>query len=156
MKRIFALFLAFVALGFSVVSAQKTIVTVEKLWSITEPTGGAARQGFGMDGALYYHESGKGVYKVAGATATPELIVDATVSGIGAHAVAKDDAGNIVIFGSASFPTSNSSENFIYIQKKGETTGSKINSPVLEGFDRTDFIAAAGDVFSALCWVEFN
>ena len=149
MKRIFALFLAFVAVGASMVSAQKTIVTVEKLWSITEPGGGAARQGFGMDGALYYHQNGKGVYKVAGATATPELIVDAAVSGIGAHAVAKDDAGNIVIFGSASFPTSNSSENFIYIQKKGETTGTKINSPVLEGFNRTDFIAASGDVFSA-------
>ena len=150
MKKLFSFISVFAlaaTLGFSTASAQKTVLSVEKLWSITEPGGGAARQGFGMDSALYYHQSGKGVYKVAGATATPELIVDATAAGIGAHAVAKDDAGNIVIFGSASFPTSATSENFIYVQKKGETTGTKINSPALEGFNRTDFIAAAGDVF---------
>ena len=152
MKKLFS-FISVVVLaailGVSSVSAQKTTLAVEKLWSITEPGGGAARQGFGMDGALYYQQNGKGVYKVTAADATPELVVDATVTGIGAHSVAKDDAGNIVIFGSASFPTSATSELFIYVQKKGEATGAQVTCPALEGFNRTDFIAAAGDVFSA-------
>ena len=152
MKKLFSFISVFALaaiLGVSSVSAQKTTLAIEKLWSITEPAGGAARQGFGMDGALYYHQSGKGVYKVASATATPELIIDATVTGIGAHSVAKDDAGNLVVFGSASFPTSATSELFIYVQKKGEATGAQVTCPALEGFNRTDFIAAAGDVFSA-------
>ena len=152
MKKLFSFISVFAlaaVLGVSSVSAQKTVVTMEKLWSITEPGGGAARQGFGMDGALYYHQSGKGVYKVASATATPELIIDATVTGIVSHSVAKDDAGNIVVFGSTGFPTGATSELFIYVQKKGEATGAQVTCPALEGFNRTDFIAAAGDVFSA-------
>ena len=152
MKKLFSFISVFVLatiLGVSSVSAQKTTLTVEKLWSITEPGGNAARQGFGMDGALYYHQSGKGVYKVTAADATPELVVDAAVSGIVAHSVAKDDAGNIVVFGAAGFPTGAASELFIYVQKKGEATGAQIACPALEGFNRTDFIAAAGDVFSA-------
>ena len=152
MKKLFSFIsvFAFAAiLGVSTVSAQKTTLTVEKLWSITEPGGGAARQGFGMDSALYYHQQGVGVYKVTGADATPELVISKEATGIAAHAVAKDDAGNIVIFGSASFPTGATSELFIYVQKKGETAGVQIASPALEGFNRTDFIAAAGDVFSA-------
>ena len=152
MKKLFSFISVFALaaiLGVSSVSAQKTTLAIEKLWSITEPGGGAARQGFGMDGALYYHQSGKGVYKVASATATPELIIDATVTGIVSHSVAKDDAGNIVVFGSTGFPTGASSELFIYVQKKGEATGAQVTCPALEGFNRTDFIAAAGDVFSA-------
>ena len=152
MKKLFSFISVFALaaiLGVSSVSAQKTTLAIEKLWSITEPGGGAARQGFGMDGALYYHQSSKGVYKVASATATPELIIDATVTGIVSHSVAKDDAGNIVVFGSTGFPTGASSELFIYVQKKGEATGAQVTCPALEGFNRTDFIAAAGDVFSA-------
>ena len=152
MKKLFSFISVFVLatiLGVSSVSAQKTTLTIEKLWSITEPGGGAARQGFGMDGALYYHQNGKGVYKVTAADATPELVVDAAVTGIGAHSVAKDDAGNIVVFGAAGFPTGAASELFIYVQKKGEATGAQVACPALEGFNRTDFIAAAGDVFSA-------
>lgn len=152
MKKLFSFISVFALaaiLGVSSVSAQKTTLAIEKLWSITEPGGGAARQGFGMDGALYYHQSGKGVYKVASATATPELIIDATVTGIVSHSVAKDDAGNIVVFGSTGFPTGATSELFIYVQKKGEATGAQVACPALEGFNRTDFIAAAGDVFSA-------
>ena len=151
MKKRFSLFsvIALVAiLGISPVSAQKTTLTVEKLWSITEPGSGAARQGFGMDGALYYHQQGVGVYRVTGADASPELVISKESSGIGAHAVAKDDAGNIVLFGSAIFPTSDTTKNFIYVQKKGETAGVQIASPTLEGFNRTDFIFASGDVFS--------
>lgn len=152
MKKLFSFISVFALaaiLGVSSVSAQKTTLAIEKLWSITEPGGGAARQGFGMDGALYYHQSGKGVYKVASATATPELIIDATVTGIVSHSVAKDDAGNIVVFGSTGFPTGATSELFIYVQKKGEATGAQVTCPALEGFNRLDFIAAAGDVFSA-------
>lgn len=152
MKKLFSFISVFALvaiLGVSSVSAQKTTLTVEKLWSITEPGGNAARQGFGMDGALYYHQQGAGVYKVTAADATPELVISKEVTGIGAHSVAKDDAGNIVVFGSASFPTKADSELFIYVQKKGEATGAQVTCPALEGFNRTDFIAAAGDVFSA-------
>ena len=151
MKKLFSFISVFALaaiLGVSSVSA-KTTLTVEKLWSITEPGGGAARQGFGMDGALYYHKSGEGVYKVTAADAAPELVISKEVTGIVAHSVAKDDAGNIVVFGSTGFPTGASSELFIYVQKKGETTGAQVTCPALEGFNRTDFIAAAGDVFSA-------
>ena len=152
MKKLFSFISVFALaaiLGFSTVSAQTTTLTVEKLWSITEPTGGAARQGFGMDGALYYHKNGEGVYKVTAADAAPELVISKEATGIGAHSVAKDDAGNIVVFGSAGFPTGATSELFIYVQKKGEATGAQVTCPALEGFNRTDFIAAAGDVFSA-------
>ena len=152
MKKIFSFISVFALaaiLGVSSVSAQKTTLTVEKLWSITEPGGNAARQGFGMDGALYYHQQGAGVYKVTAADATPELVISKEATGIGSHSVAKDDAGNIVVFGSASFPTAATSELFIYVQKKGEATGAQVACPALEGFNRTDFIAAAGDVFSA-------
>ena len=152
MKKLFSFISVFALaaiLGVSSVSAQKTTLTVEKLWSITEPGGGVARQGFGMDGALYYHKNGEGVYKVTAADAAPELVISKEATGIGAHSVAKDDAGNIVVFGSAGFPTGASSELFIYVQKKGEATGAQVTCPALEGFDRTDFIAAAGDVFSA-------
>ena len=152
MKKIFSFISVFALaaiLGVSSVSAQKTTLTVEKLWSITEPGGNAARQGFGMDGALYYHQQGAGVYKVTAADATPELVISKEATGIGSHSVAKDDAGNIVVFGSASFPTGPTSELFIYVQKKGEATGAKVTCPTLEGFSRADFISAAGDVFSA-------
>ena len=152
MKKLFSFISVFAlaaTLGFSTVSAQKTVISVEKLWSITEPGGNAARQGFGMDGALYYHQQGAGVYKVTAADATPELVISKEATGIGSHSVAKDDAGNIVVFGSASFPTAAASELFIYVQKKGEATGAQVACPALEGFNRTDFIAAAGDVFSA-------
>ena len=152
MKKLFSLVLVFALaaiLGVSTVLAQKTTLTIEKLWSITAPSANAARQGFGMDGALYYHKNGEGVYRVTAADSTPELVISKDASGIGAHSLAKDGAGNIVLFGSTSFPTSASSENFIYVQKKGETTGAQIACPTLEGFNRTDFIAATGDVFSA-------
>ncbi len=152
MKKLFSFISVFALaaiLGISTVSAQKTTLSVEKLWSITEPAGGAARQGFGMDGALYYHQQGAGVYKVTAADATPELVISKEATGIDSHSVAKDDAGNIVVFGSASFPTAAASELFIYVQKKGEATGAQVACPTLEGFNRTDFIAAAGDVFSA-------
>ena len=151
MKKLHSLFSVFAIaaiLGISTLSAQKTVLTVEKLWSISEPSAGTARQGFGMDGALYYHKQGDGVYKVNGKDAVPELVISKTTSGIAAHAVAKDDAGNIIIFGSAKFPTDAVSENFIYVQKKGDTIGAQITCPTLEGFDRTDFIAASGNVFS--------
>ena len=152
MKKLFSFISVFVLatiLGVSSVSAQKTTLTVEKLWSITEPGGGAARQGFGMDGALYYHKNGEGVYKVTAADAAPELVISKEATGIGSHSVAKDDAGNLVVFGSAGFPSGATSELFIYVQKKGEATGAQVACPTLEGFNRTDFIAAAGDVFSA-------
>ena len=152
MKKLFSFISVFALaaiLGVSSVSAQKTTLAIEKLWSITEPAGGAARQGFGMDGALYYHKNGEGVYKVTAADAAPELVISKEVTGIGSHSVAKDDAGNIVVFGSAGFPSSATSELFIYVQKKGEATGAQVTCPALEGFNRTDFIAAAGDVFSA-------
>ena len=150
MKKLFSFISVFAlaaTLGISTVSAQKTSLTIERLWSITEPGGGAARQGFGMDGALYYHKQGAGVYKVTAADAAPELVISKEVTGIGSHSVAKDDAGNLVVFGSASFPSGATSELFIYVQKKGETTGAQVTCPALEGFNRTDFIAAAGDVF---------
>ena len=116
MKKLFSFISVFVLatiLGVSSVSAQKTTLTVEKLWSITEPGGGAARQGFGMDGALYYHKNGEGVYKVTAADAAPELVISKEATGIGSHSVAKDDAGNLVVFGSAGFPSSATSELFI-------------------------------------------
>ena len=152
MKKLFSFISVFALaaiLGVSSVSAQKTTLAIEKLWSITEPGGGAARQGFGMDGALYYHKSGEGVYKVTAADAAPELVISKEATGIVSHSVAKDDAGNIVVFGSTGFPTGATSELFIYVQKKGEATGAQVTCPALEGFNRTDFIAAAGDVFSA-------
>ena len=152
MKKLFSFISVFALaaiLGVSSVSAQKTTLAIEKLWSITEPAGGAARQGFGMDGALYYHKNGEGVYKVTAADAAPELVISKEVTGIGSHSVAKDDAGNLVVFGSAGFPSGATSELFIYVQKKGETTGAQVTCPALEGFNRTDFIAAGGDVFSA-------
>ena len=151
MKKLFSFISVFALaaiLGISTVSAQKTTLTIEKLWSITAPGVNTARQGFGMDGALYYHKSGEGVYKVATADATPELVISKEASGIGSHSVAKDDAGNIVVFGSESFPSGATTPFFIYVQKKGEATGVKVSCPTLEGINRTDFIAAAGDVFS--------
>ena len=153
MKKIFSFISVFALaaiLGVSSVSAQKTTLSVEKLWSITEPAGGAARQGFGMDGALYYHQQGAGVYKVTAADATPELVISKEATGIGAHAVAKDDAGNIVIFGSTGFPAQTPTGNMVYVQKKGETTGTKLDCPELTGVsNRMEFVAASGNVFSA-------
>ena len=153
MKKLFSFISVFVLatiLGVSTVSAQKTTLTVEKLWSITKPDAGAARQGFGMDSALYYHQQGVGVYKVTGADATPELVISKEATGIGAHAVAKDDAGNIVIFGSTSFPAQAPTGNMVYVQKKGETTGTKLDCPELTGVsNRMEFMAASGNVFSA-------
>lgn len=102
-----------------------------------------------MDSALYYHKHGDGVYKVNSATATPELILSAAKSGISNPAVAKDDVGNIVVFGAAEFPTSASQDNFFYVLPKGDTTGLKSASPTLEGFSRADFIAADGNLVSA-------
>ncbi|MBO5405580.1 MAG: InlB B-repeat-containing protein [Paludibacteraceae bacterium] len=153
MKKLFSFISVFALaaiLGISTVSAQKTTLSVEKLWSITEPAGGAARQGFGMDGALYYHQQGAGVYKVTAADATPELVISKEATGIGAHAVAKDDAGNIVIFGSTGFPAQTPTGNMVYVQKKGETTGTKLDCPELTGVsNRMEFVAASGNVFSA-------
>ena len=132
---------------FVVNASAKTVLSVEKKWAVAAPGVNAARQGFGMDGALYYHKAGDGVYKVTSATDPATLVVSAETTGIGAHAIAKDDAGNIVLFGDDAFPPEAATGNFIYILKKGEATGTKINAPELEGFSRTDFIAASGDVF---------
>ena len=149
MKKVFSLCLTtLLFMGMFVVNASaKTVLSVEKQWAVAAPGAGAARQGFGMEGALYYHKQGDGVYKVTSATTPAELVISKDSTGIGAHAIAKDDAGNIVLFGSASFPTDATTENFIYILRKGDSIGTKIASPTLDGFDRTDFIAASGDVF---------
>ena len=135
-------------MGMFVVNASaKTVLSVEKKWAAAGPGASAARQGFGMDGALYYHKAGDGVYKVTSATDAATLVISQETTGIGAHAIAKDDAGNIVLFGDDAFPPEAATGNFIYILKKGETTGTKMDAPELEGFSRTDFIAASGDVF---------
>lgn len=149
MKKLFSLCLTtllFMSM-FVVNASAKTVLSVEKKWAVAAPGVNVARQGFGMDGALYYHKAGDGVYKVTSATDPATLVVSAETTGIGAHAIAKDDAGNIVLFGDDAFPPEAATGNFIYILKKGETTGTKINAPELEGFSRTDFIAASGDVF---------
>ena len=150
MKRLSLFFAAllFAAMSFAQ-SMTRTVATVEKLWSYPSPGAGVARQGFGMDSALYYHKHGDGVYKVNSATATPELILSAAKSGISNPAVAKDDVGNIVVFGAATFPTSATQDNFFYVLPKGDTIGTKSASPVLDGFSRADFIAADGNLVSA-------
>ena len=40
---LFSVFAIAAILGISTLSAQKTVLTVEKLWSITEPSAGTAR-----------------------------------------------------------------------------------------------------------------
>ncbi|MBO7455782.1 MAG: InlB B-repeat-containing protein [Paludibacteraceae bacterium] len=149
MKKLFSLCLTtllFMSM-FVVNASAKTVLSVEKKWAAAGPGASAARQGFGMDGALYYHKAGDGVYKVTSATDAATLVISQETTGIGAHAIAKDDAGNIVLFGDDAFPPEAATGNFIYILKKGEATGTKIDAPELEGFSRTDFIAASGDVF---------
>ncbi len=150
MKRLSLFFAATLIAAMSFAqSMTRTVATVEKLWSYPSPGAGVARQGFGMDSALYYHKHGDGVYKVNSATATPELILSAAKSGISNPAVAKDDVGNIVVFGAATFPTSATQDNFFYVLPKGDTIGTKSASPVLDGFSRADFIAADGNLVSA-------
>ena len=127
----------------------KTVITVEKLWTAASPGNGAARQGFGMEGALYYNKHAEGVFKVDSAGATPELILSKDVSGISNPAIAKDDVGNIVIFGGANFPTSATQANYFYILPKNASVGTQIAAPAMEGFSRADFIAANGNLCGA-------
>ena len=152
MKRIFTLLLALVAtLGFSTASAQKTIATVEKLWSKTIAEVGATiadtRQGVGRDGNVYLLNKVDQSF-----VAVSESSVDTIFQGpleveegvwaiLDGTAYALDDAANFVMVGT--FPNVPS---HIVLRK---ADGSVVKDLAITGLARTDFINATGDVFSA-------
>ena len=155
MRKLASLFVVVIALvaifGVSTVSAQKTIATVEKLWSRTLYDIGATiantRQGVGRDGNVYLLNKVDQSF-----VAVSESSVDTIFQGpleveegvwaiLDGTAYALDDAGNFVMEGT--FP---SIPSHLVLRK---ADGSVVKDLAITGLRRTDFINATGDVFSA-------
>ena len=154
MKKLFSFISVFALaaiLGVSSVSAQKTVVTMEKLWSKTIADMGVTtadtRQGTGLDGKVYLlNKANQSLVAISAEGKDTICVGPLTVSeGVTAKldgtAYALDDAGNFVMVGT--FPNVPS---HIVLRK---ADGSVVKDLAITGLARTDFINATGDVFSA-------
>lgn len=153
MKKIFSFISVFALaaiLGVSSVSAQKTVATVEKLWSKTTTEMGVTitdtRQGTGWDGkVILLNKSNQSLVAISAEGKDTVCVGPLTVSeGVTANldgtAYALDDAGNFVMVGT--FPNVPS---HIVLRK---ADGSVVKDLAITGLARTDQINATGDVFS--------
>ena len=154
MKKLFSFISVFALaaiLGVSSVSAQKTVVTMEKLWSKTIAdmgvTAAETRQGVGLDGKVILlskkdqslvaiSAEGKDTICVG-----PLTVAEGVTANLDGTAYALDDAGNLVVEGT--FPNTPSH----LVLRKAD--GSVVKDLAITGLARTDFINATGDVFSA-------
>ena len=154
MKKLFSFISVFALaaiLGVSSVSAQKTVVTMEKLWSKTIAdmgvTAAETRQGVGLDGKVILlskkdqslvaiSAEGKDTICVG-----PLTVAEGVTANLDGTAYALDDAGNLVVEGT--FP---STPSHLVLRK---ADGSVVKDLAITGLARTDFINATGDVFSA-------
>ena len=154
MKKLFSFISVFALaaiLGISTVSAQKTVVTMEKLWSKTIADMGVTtvetRQGVGLDGKVILlskkdqslvaiSAEGKDTICVG-----PLTVAEGVTAKLDGTAYALDDAGNFVMEGT--FPNTPSH----LVLRKAD--GTVVKDLAITGLARTDFINATGDVFSA-------
>ena len=154
MKKLFSFISVFALaaiLGISTVSAQKTVATVEKLWSktITEigATIGETRQGAGWDGkVILLNKANQSLVAISAEGSDtlcvgPLTVAEGVTAKLDATAYALDDAGNFVMVGT--FPNVPS---HIVLRK---ADGSVVKDLAITGLARTDIINATGDVFSA-------
>ena len=155
MRKLFSFFVVVVALvaifGVSTVSAQKTIATVEKLWSRTLYDIGATiadtRQGVGRDGNVYLLNKVDQSFVAVSESSVdtifqgPLEVEEGVWASLDGTAYALDDAGNFVMEGT--FPHVPSH----LVLRKAD--GSVVKDLAITGLARTDYINATGDVFSA-------
>ena len=154
MKKLFSiisLFALAAILGISTVSAQKSIITLEKLWSKTTTEMGVSvtdsRQSAGRDGKVYLLNKANQSFVVISETGQdtifqgPLTISEGVTANLDGTAFALDDAGNFVMVGAF-----NAIPSHIILRK---ADGSVTKDLSIEGIARTDFINVSGDVFSA-------
>ena len=154
MKKLFSFISVFAlaaTLGISTVSAQKTVATVEKLWSKTVAEVGATiadtRQGTGVDGKVYLlNKANQSLVAISAegqdtVCVGPLTVAEGVTANLDATAYALDDAANFVMVGT--FPNIPS---HIVLRK---ADGSVVKDLAITGLARTDVINATGDVFSA-------
>ena len=154
MKKLFSiisLFALAAILGISTVSAQKSIVTLEKLWSKTTTEMGVSvtdsRQSAGRDGKVYLLNKANQSFVAISETSQdtifqgPLTISEGVTANLDGTAFALDDAGNFVMVGAF-----NAIPSHIILRK---ADGSVTKDLSIEGIARTDFINVSGDVFSA-------
>ena len=154
MKKLFSFISVFAlaaTLGFSTASAQKTVATVEKLWSKTVAEVGATiadtRQGTGVDGKVYLlNKANQSLVAISAegkdtVCVGPLTVAEGVTAKLDGTAYALDDAGNLVVEGT--FP---STPSHLVLRK---ADGSVVKDLAITGLGRTDFINAVGDVFSA-------
>lgn len=153
MKKLFSFISVFALaaiLGISTVSAQKTIITAEKLWSnpITGMTAvGDARQGTGHNGVVYVAD--KGSHSVLAYSQVDNKIVQDTVitnPAIVNTAIAVDDAGNIIL--SACAAGGNWYDTPIHLLLVDPATKT-LDTLAITVAARADFLSAVGNVKSA-------
>ena len=153
MKKIFSFISVFALaaiLGVSSVSAQKTVVTMEKLWSKTTTemgvTIGDTRQGAGWDGkVILLNKSNQSLVAISAegkdtVCVGPLTVSEGVTAKLDATAYALDDAGNFVMVGGF-----NAIPSHIVLRK---ADGSVVKDLAITGLARTDQINATGDVFS--------
>ena len=154
MKKLFSFISVFAlaaTLGFSTASAQKTVATVEKLWSKTVAEVGATvadtRQGTGFDGKVYLlNKANQSLVAISAegkdtVCVGPLTVAEGVTANLDGTAYAFDDAGNFVMEGT--FPNVPSH----LVLRKAD--GSVVKDLAITGLGRTDYINAVGDVFSA-------
>ena len=154
MKKLFSFISVFAlaaTLGFSTASAQKTVATVEKLWSKTVAEIGATiadtRQGTGFNGTVYLlNKSNQSLVAISAegqdtVCVGPLTVAEDVTAALDGTAYAMDDAGNFVMEGT--FP---GTPSHIVLRK---ADGSVVKDLAITGLARTDYINAVGDVFSA-------
>ena len=154
MKKLFSFISVFVLatiLGVSSVSAQKTVVTMEKLWSKTIAdmgvTASETRQGAGANGTIYLLNKTDQSFVAVTAEGKdticvgPLTVAEGVTANLDGTAYALDDAGNLVVEGV--FP---STPSHLVLRK---ADGSVVKELAITGLGRTDYINASGDLFSA-------
>lgn len=154
MKKLFSIISVFALaaiLGISTVSAQKSIVTLEKLWSKTTTEMGVSvtdsRQSAGRDGKVYLLNKANQSFVAISKTDQdtifqgPLTISEGVTANLDGTAFALDDAGNFVMVGAF-----NAIPSHIILRK---ADGAVTKDLSIEGIARTDFINVSGDVFSA-------
>ena len=154
MKKLFSIISLFALAairGISTVSAQKSIITLEKLWSKTTTEMGVSvtdsRQSAGRDGKVYLLNKANQSFVAISETGQdtifqgPLTISEGVTANLDGTAFALDDAGNFVMVGAF-----NAIPSHIILRK---ADGSITKDLSIEGIARTDFINVSGDVFSA-------
>ena len=154
MKKIFSFISVFALaaiLGVSSVLAQKTVVTMEKLWSKTIAdmgvTAGETRQGAGADGTIYLLNKTDQSFVAVTAEGKdticvgPLTVSEGVTAKLDGTAYALDDAGNLVVEGVFAAAPSH------LVLRKAD--GSVVKDLAITGLARTDYINANGDLFSA-------